>query len=120
MFDDPKFTAVLSTCEQGTGAAAKKKHHRRRRSSTSQVQRARGYHPVAVNFGRPDIEKIISETILGTAIQAEWAPPAPPAGVGAPARPEAGNQPAPIAEVPPSRPVSGLRQVSFISPCLSM
>lgn len=98
-------------------AAAKKKKHHRRRSPTSQVQRARGYHPVAVNFGRPDIEKIISETIRGTAIQAEWAPapaPAPPAGLGAAARPEAGAIPAPIAEEPPSRPVSGLRKVRFL------
>eukprot|EP00752_Nemacystus_decipiens_P012611 g11168.t1 len=88
-----------------TGAAAKRRHHHRRRRT--QVQRARGYHPVAVNFGRPDIEKIISEIIRGTAIQAEWAPV-----MGADAsRPEVAKKPAPIAEEPRSRPVSGLRQV---------
>ncbi|CAM9880830.1 unnamed protein product [Ectocarpus fasciculatus] len=41
----------------------------------SQQGRARGQHPVAVNFGRPDIEGYISRTIQGTAVVAEWAPP---------------------------------------------
>lgn len=56
------------------GVGGRKKSHRRH--GNREKQHARGLHPLAVNFGRPDIEKFIAETIKGTAVVAEWAPPA--------------------------------------------
>eukprot|EP00752_Nemacystus_decipiens_P012610 g11167.t2 len=31
-------------------------------------------HPISINFGRPDMEKFIAETIQGTAVEGKWAP----------------------------------------------
>lgn len=64
---------------------------------------------MAVNFGRPDIEEFITETVQGTAVVAQWAPPADSSLSATPRRP------APVAEDvrPPS--VRSLRQVSLAS-----
>lgn len=45
----------------------------RRRPSRGRSGRSRGLHPVSLNFGRPNIEEFIAETIQGTAVVAEWA-----------------------------------------------
>lgn len=65
------------------GSARENTRDRLRRQSTSRLQRARRYHPVALNFGRPDIGRYIAETIEETAVLAEWAPLAPSAAASA-------------------------------------
>lgn len=40
---------------------------------TCKNKKNRGLYPVSVNFGRPDIERYISETVQGTGVTAEWA-----------------------------------------------
>ncbi|CAM9998957.1 unnamed protein product, partial [Ectocarpus fasciculatus] len=73
--------------EQEERTTKTKKRHRRQ-PSAGQLQRARGYHPVSLNFGRPDIEAFITGTVRGTAVVAQWAPPVeslpPPPSVSPP------------------------------------
>lgn len=64
--------------EQGVSS-----HHRRRSSATDggvtsgSGRRGRPRvpfgQPVSINFGRPDIEKFVAETVRGTAVEGKWA-----------------------------------------------
>ena len=36
-------------------------------------ERIQGLRPISVCFGRPDVERFITETVEGTAVTAEWA-----------------------------------------------
>ncbi|CBJ27980.1 putative respiratory burst oxidase protein [Ectocarpus siliculosus] len=84
--------------EEERTAASKKRH--RGQPSAGQLQRARGYHPVSLNFGRPDIAAFITGTVRGTAVVAQWAPPVD-------SRP-----PAPSSSSPRQQPTAGgLRQM---------
>ncbi|CAB1097723.1 unnamed protein product [Ectocarpus sp. CCAP 1310/34] len=65
--------AAARRAEEERTAASKKRHLGQ--PSAGQLQRARGYHPVSLNFGRPDIAAFITGTVRGTAVVAQWAPP---------------------------------------------
>lgn len=88
------------------------KNNHRRRAPTGQSQLARRYHPVAVNFGRPDIEEFVTETIEGTAVVAQWAPPA-----DSRVPPTPPQRRAPVAEGGRPSSVRSLRQVSYCQRC---
>lgn len=86
------------------GSVQEKGHrrHRRRpsRGNLGNNGRSRGLHPVSLNFGRPQIEDFIAETIQGTAVVAEWA----------------GQQQGPKSPTEPdAQPAGGLRQVTKLS-----
>eukprot|EP00903_Cladosiphon_okamuranus_P021567 g19829.t1 len=88
----------------GGGTGREKKRSHLRRQARSHLQRARGYQPVTLNFGRPDIGTILAETIKETAVLAEWAPPAQRSTASASATRK--FQPPPSASVPNEAPLS--------------
>ncbi|CAM9969245.1 unnamed protein product [Ectocarpus sp. 4 AP-2014] len=87
--------AAAARREEKERTAASKKRHRGQ-PSAGQLQRARGYHPVSLNYGRPDIAAFITGTVRGTAVVAQWAPPVesrppPPSSTSPRQQPTAGG-----------------------------
>eukprot|EP00903_Cladosiphon_okamuranus_P005784 g5731.t1 len=74
---------AAAKADRGSSEKGSRFHHQRcsslaSASSATSSKKSRGPrapygHPISINFGRPDIEKFIAETIRGSAVEEKWA-----------------------------------------------